>query len=282
MEITFKESLNLQSTNLSLDTDGYKKILDEIISEIKDNKQYIQKVNDSDKQFYNINIEIDKLINIIQKLKRKELVKNKVTSNVVISYYGDPYITLELCIESIRTNNKFILLIEDYMLGVNKIIINLVESILKDYRIENKIFLFNLLNKEEIINNKNLIEKIICVGNRNTFELYKKIKLDNLLYYPFNNIDVYCDTDELEELQKMIYEYGIKNNIDVTIYDCFEDINFATQFINTEGSGFVTVLLTKSKENENIFKENINSKYIFVNENPFDKYEFCIENYLKL
>lgn len=281
METKFKESLKLKSTNLNLDTNRYRKILDEIISEIKDNSDYIQKVNGIDKQFYKTNIEIDKLLNIIEKLKRKELVNNQTTNNILVSYYGDPYITLQLCIEAISTNNKFILVIEDYMLGLNKIIINIIKTILKDYRIENKIFLFNLIDKEEIINNKNLIEKIICVGNKNTFEVYKKMKLDNLSYYPFNNIDVYCDTDELEELQKMIYEYGIKNNIDVTIYDEFEDINFAINFINMEGCGFCAVLLTKSKENEKIFKEKINSKYIFINENPFDKYEFDIRDYLK-
>ena len=70
MEIAFKEALNLKSTNLRLDTNRYQKILDEIINEIKDNKQYIQKVNDVDKKFYNIDININKLINIIQKLKQ--------------------------------------------------------------------------------------------------------------------------------------------------------------------------------------------------------------------
>jgi hypothetical protein len=277
MEIKFKDALDLKSTNLKIDSNRYKKILDEIIVEIKDNKENIQKANDIDKKFYKTNIEIDKLINVVEKLKQKKLPNNANSKNILISYYGDPYITLELCIESIRTNNKFILLIEDYMLGINKLIINIVETILKDYRIENKVFLFNLLNKKEIEDNKKLIQKIICIGNKNTFEKYKKLKIDNLIYYPFNNIDVYCDTDELEELQKMIYEYGISNNIDVEIYDEFENINSAIEFINKEGSGFATVLLTKSKENELIFKNKINSKYIFINENPFGKYEFNID-----
>ena len=281
MEIKFKESLNLQSTNLNLDDSRYKKILNEIISEIKDNKQYIQKANEVDKKYYNTSIEVDKLINIIEKLKEKKLTNNQKSNNILISYYGDSYITLELCIEAIRTNNKLILLIEDYMLGVNKIILNIIENILKDYKIKNKIFLFNLLDKEENINNNVLIEEIICVGKRNTIEVYKKAKLNNLFYYPFNNIDIYCDTDELEDLQKMIYEYGIRNNIDVTIYDEFEDINTTVDYINSAGSGFATVLLTKSKENEKIFKEKIKSKYVFINENPFDKYEFDIESYLK-
>ena len=280
MEIKLENVLKLKSTDLNLDINRYNKILDEIIIEIKENNKQLTQANKIDNSFYNVNIDINKLISIIEKLKVKRLQNNKSTSNILVSYYGDPYITLELCIESIRTNNKFIFLIEDYMLGINKLIINIVQNVLKDYRIENKIFLFNLLDKEEILDNKHLIKKIICIGNKNTFEFYKKMKIDNLLYYPFNNIDVYCDTDELEDLQKMIYEYSIKNNIDVTIYDKFENINLAIDFINMEGSGFISVLLTKSKENEKIFKEKINSEYVFVNENPFDKYKFNIEKYL--
>ncbi len=282
MKIKFKDILQFESTNLTIDINRYKKILDEIIIEIKDSKEELKKVNNIDNNFYDTNIDIDKLECIIENLKEKNVKNNKITNNILISYYGDPYITLELCIEAIRTNNKFILLIEDYMLGVNKLIINIIQNVLKDYRIENKIFLFNLLDKQEILDNKYLIQKIICIGNRNTFELYKKMKLDNLVYYPFNNIDIYCDTEELEDLLKMIYKYSMSNNIDVTIYDKFEDINSAIKFINMEGSGFATVLLTKSKENEKIFKEKINSQYIFINENPFNKYKFNIEKYLNI
>ena len=85
MEIKFKESLNLQSTNLNLDDSRYKKILNEIISEIKDNKQYIQKANEVDKKYYNTSIEVDKLINIIEKLKEKKLTNNQKSNNILIS-----------------------------------------------------------------------------------------------------------------------------------------------------------------------------------------------------
>ena len=282
MQMNLSEVLKLKSTNVDINSNRFNRLLDEIIIEIKDSKEQIKKLNEIDKNLYNTNIDINKLINIIQKLKLKQLSNNKVTNNVIISYYGDPYITLELCIEAIITNNKFILLIEDYMLAINQFIINIIQSVFNDYGIKNKIFMFNLLDREEIEKNKEFVQEIICVGNRNTFETYKKMKLDNLLYYPFNNIDVYTDTDEFEDLQKMIYEYAIENNIDVTIFDKFESIETAIKYINMEGSGFSSILLTKSKENELLFKEKINSKYVFVNENPFNKYEFCIEDYIKI
>lgn len=281
MEETLNDVLKKKSTNISINKDRYKKILNDIILEIKDNKKEFKRVNDIDKNIYDTNIDIEKLVNIIKNSQEKELILNKNSKNILISYYGSPYITLELCIEAIKTNNKLILAIEDYMLGINKLIVNIVQNILNDYRIENKIFIFNLLDKNVIAQNAE-IDKVICIGNKNTFELYKKIQINNLIYYPFNNIDLYCDTDELEELQEMIYQYAEKNFIDLEIYDEFENINRAVEYLNKYGNKFCTVLLTKSKENEEIFRNNIISKYIFVNENPFGKYEFNIDKYIKI
>ena len=281
MEETLNNVLKKKSTNISINKDRYKKILNDIILEIKDNKEEFKRVNDIDGNVYDTNIDIEKLINIIKDSQEKELILEPNSKNILISYYGSPYITLELCIEAIKTNNKLILAIEDYMLGVNKLIVNMVQNILNDYRIENKIFIFNLLDKNAITQNNSDIDKIICVGNKNTFELYKKMQVNNLIYYPFNNIELYCDTDELEELQEMIYQYAEKNFIDLEIYDEFENINKAVEYLNKYGNKFCTVLLTKSKENEEIFRNNIISKYIFVNENPFGKYEFNIDKYIK-
>lgn len=281
MEETLNNVLKKKSTNISINKDRYKKILNDIILEIKDNKEEFKRVNDIDGNVYDTNIDIEKLTNIIKDSQEKELILEPNSKNILISYYGSPYITLELCIEGIKTNNKLILAIEDYMLGVNKLIVNIVQNILNDYRIENKIFIFNLLDKNAITQNNSDIDKIICVGNKNTFELYKKMQVNNLIYYPFNNIELYCDTDELEELQEMIYQYAEKNFIDLEIYDEFENINKAVEYLNKYGNKFCTVLLTKSKENEEIFRNNIISKYIFVNENPFGKYEFNIDKYIK-
>ncbi len=281
MEETLNDVLKKESTNISINKDRYKKILNDIMLEIKDNKEEFKRINDIDKNIYDTNIDIEKLVNIIKNSQEEELILNKDSKNILISYYGSPYITLELCIEAVKTNNKLILAIEDYMLGINKLIVNIVQNILNDYRIENKIFIFNLLDKNVIAQNTE-IDKVICIGNKNTFELYKKIQISNLIYYPFNNIDLYCDTDELEELQEMIYQYAEKNFIDLEIYDEFENINRAVEYLNKYGNKFCTVLLTKSKEKEEIFRNNIISKYIFVNENPFGKYEFNIDKYIKI
>ena len=281
MEETLNDVLKKESTNISINKDRYKKILNDIMLEIKDNKEEFKRINDIDKNIYDTNIDIEKLVNIIKNSQEEELILNKDSKNILISYYGSPYITLELCIEAVKTNNKLILAIEDYMLGINKLIVNIVQNILNDYRIENKIFIFNLLDKNVIAQNTE-IDKVICIGNKNTFELYKKMQINNLIYYPFNNIDLYCDTDELEELQEMIYQYAEKNFIELEIYDEFENINRAVEYLNKYGNKFCTVLLTKSKEKEEIFRNNIISKYIFVNENPFGKYEFNIDKYIKI
>lgn len=278
MEYSLKEALSINDTQIDIDNSRYKKILDEIQTELNSNKNELMKLNNIDKEFYDFDIKVEKLNEIIE--ESNDISKNTKSNNIVVSYFGDPYITLRLIIEAIRTNNKIILLIEDCMLGVNKLIINIVKMVLKDYKIENKIFLYNQIQMEEILENKDKIYKIIFIGNKETFDLYKKIDLENIKYYPYNNIDLYCETEEFENLQKMIYQYCLKNNIDIEIYDEFENIEKAIEFLNKYGSGFCTCLLTKSKEHEKLFKENIKSEYIFVNENPFGNIKFNVSKYL--
>ncbi len=278
MEYSLKEALSINDTQIDIDNSRYKKILDEIQTELNSNKNELMKLNNIDKEFYDFDIKVEKLNEIIE--ESNDISKNTKSNNIVVSYFGDPYITLRLIIEAIRTNNKIILLIEDCMLGVNKLIINIVKMVLKDYKIENKIFLYNQIQMEEILENKDKIYKIIFIGNKETFDLYKKIDLENIKYYPYNNIDLYCETEEFENLQKMIYQYCVKNNIDIEIYDEFENIEKAIEFLNKYGSRFCTCLLTKSKEHEKLFKENIKSEYIFVNENPFGNIKFNVSKYL--
>ena len=64
--------------------------------------------------------------------------------NVFISYSGDPYITLNLCLLAVVKKCKLILDINDKMLGVNKLLVSLVNNSLKEYKIPNIIQMVKL------------------------------------------------------------------------------------------------------------------------------------------
>ena len=58
-------------------------------------------------------------------------------------------------------------------------------------------------------------------------------------------------------------------------------IRQAIEYINTCGSGYCSVILTKSDENGELFKKSVNSQNVYVNENPFRYEKFSLpEEYL--
>lgn len=273
-----KEILYLKPTQNKFSNNDFNKVLSNIKQEIKGNKDIIEKIDEIDRQNSPKmqKIEIEKLLKIIDKYKDKTILKEKETKNIIISYYGDPYITMELCIKSIITNNKIILAIEDFRLGLNKIIVEIFNKILKERKIYNTIFIYNLLNKKEINENIDNIDKIIIIGNKNKYTNLKKEKTPKIEYLPFNNIELCYDSEEFEELQQKIYEYARDNYIEIEIYDDKYDFNKNIEIINKFGEGFCAVLLTKCQQNVEKFKQKVKAKYIFINENPFNKINFEI------
>ena len=271
-----KEIIETKQTKNNFTKNDFNKILQRIKKEIKDNKDLIEKTDQIDRQNSPKmqKIEIDKLLKNIDKYTDTTPIKERENKTIITSYYGDPYITIELCIKSIIANNKIILAIEDFRLGLNKIIVEIFNKVLKERKINNNIFICNLISKSEIKENIENIDKIICIGNKNTYTNLKKIP--KVEYYPYNNIELYCDSDELTELQNKLYEYAIENNIEIEIYDDEYNIDKSIELINKYGEGFCAVLLTKSKENVEKFRQKVKTRYICINENPYNKYNFKI------
>ena len=258
----------LKSLNIKIDNNKYLKFLSNLKSEIKDNKNSIKKVNEIDFKYTEKIVNIDKLLKIIEEFEQMKISEKDNFENVFISYSGDPYITLNLCLLAVVKKCKLILDINDKMLGVNKLLVSLVNNSLKEYKIPNIIQMVNLISENDIKNKQDYFYKIIFVDNINTYNLFKKSNIKNVEYFPLYSIDMYCDNDEYEELQKKIFEYAYMNGTDIEVYSDYE-IDEVIDIINEFGTGNIALLLTKSKDNADKFKSRIVGKTIFVNENPF-------------
>ena len=247
---------------------------DNLIREIRDNEKTIMEVNQIDRKYYSKIVDIKELIKIIDGYKDKP--EEELNKNILCVYNGNPEITLKLCLESILLKSNFIMNIQDFMFGVNKILVELVNKVLKDFKTE--LYLFNLLPYENIKEAENCLDKVLCIGNTTELIRLTKLEVKKLHFYPYKSLEVYCEDDEFEELQRMIYEYSMINQyeIEVILRDNFENI---IKQINEFGNGFCAVLLSKNKEHIKKFKENVTSEIVCINENPYNKITFDIKKY---
>ena len=152
-----------------------------------------------------------------------------------------------------------------------------INNVLKDYKI------FNLIDKIRYVefnleSIKNYYDGIIVVGDTT---IYQKLKFEeNIKFFPYNNIAIYCDSQDLLKLQEAIYIYSLENEYEIEIfYD--ESIEDVIEEINADEWKNIAILLTKNNSNKEIFEKEIKNKEIFVNENPFKQEIGIIYNYLK-
>ena len=125
---------------------------------------------------------------------------------------------------------------------------------------------------------KSFYDEIVVIGDTTIYQMLVDEK--NVKFYPYNNIALYCDCQELEKLQEAIYIYANENEFELEIlYDC--TLDEAIDFINGDENKNIAILLTNDHNSKDKFCNEIKGKEVFVNENPFKNEVGKIYNYLK-
>ena len=97
-----------------MDKTEKEKILSKIIKRIKEEKNSIDNANQIDNKHYKMKINIEKLIQITENLKNKNIGKFKDKS-VLITHNGNPYITYILAIKAIYSNTNLTICVNETM-----------------------------------------------------------------------------------------------------------------------------------------------------------------------
>ena len=147
------------------------------------------------------------------------------------------------------------------MLGINRFIIKMINTILEDFNTEQLINLENFGYKE-----REDFDKIICIDDINKYNKYLLENNTKAKFYAFDYLDLYYDSNEFDELIELIYNYGDENQIPIESYSEF-DIDEAVEMIK-EGYGNAVVVLTNSEMTKKIFRDSITNKILFINKNP--------------
>lgn len=253
----------------------FDRFLNELEKEIssKDFLNLLKKSQNIDSKYYQKTIFVEDLKNIIQEYRCLKYLE-KENKKVLILLPGNPEIVFKLGIEAIRNNANFIIGIEDFCLAQNTILIEIINKIIQDLKLKNKIEFKNLINDTEIIEISKNVGKTIIIGNSN---LYNRLKNQiKVILNPYGIFEVYSDSEDFEELQEMVYEYLTQNQFE---NEFFDDLDFedAVRIINKQGYKFCTILFTNDKNKIKAFKEKMDAEYVIVNKNPFKEIKFKLE-----
>lgn len=259
-----------------IESNNYEKFLNFIKKEIDSNefKKQLEKVQNIDLKHYTKFISILEMQGYLNEYKNESFIKNELNKILVI-LPGNPEIVFKLCLEAIRYNVSMTISIEDFCLAQNTLLVELVNKAIEKYKLKIKINLQNMLSDEEIVKKSKNVDKTIIIGNSNIYNRLED-KIKNLELNSYGIFEIYSDSKEFESLEKTVYDYLAQNEFESELYD---DIEFedAIRLINKSGYGFCSMLFSKDKEKQKKFKENIKSKYVIVNKNPFKEIKFRLE-----
>ncbi|MBO4815379.1 MAG: hypothetical protein J5507_00075 [Clostridia bacterium] len=253
-----------------------------IIRIIEDFKEALLKNKETFLELYKIDIEKnDRVVNIDSIIKLLDLYKNedieeKDKEVIIASYDGSPYVTINLCMQTLIKKRGTILVIEDSMFAVNKLLISIFNNILKEYKISKMIELYNNISLKEIKEMQDKVNYVVCIGNSYTYYKYYKEEINNLKYIPFRNLALYCDSEKFEDLKYELYKYAIRIGIEIEIYEYLEEF---IECVNEDECLEYAVIFSKDENEIQECKNKIKKLKLFINENPFknEKFKITIE-----
>jgi len=247
----------------NIDKNNLSKVFYYIKNEINENEDKILELIKIDNKYNKMQVNLEMFMEIINNLEHEEIEVDK-EQKIYIRYNGNPCITLNLSILAILTKTKIILDFNNCMLGINTLLIRIVNNILKKLDTDELIFICD--NNDLQLSN---VDKIICIDDINKYNQYMREKNSKVRFYSLNYLDFYNDTAELEDLAELIYKYAEDNQISIESYSELEPEE-AVQMIK-RGLGSNVVVLTNNMETKQVFESNIKNKKLYINQNPFKK-----------
>ena len=253
----------------------FEKIKNELKSEINDNKSILLKANDIDLGVIKKHINLERITEIIDSYSLEEENK-KITNTIAVVYNGNPYVTINLCMQAISSKNKVILFYDDFMLGVNSVLIAIIQKVLKEYKLNDLVLAKELSKNINFEKLASQILKIVVIGKTN---FYERLKIENKVFFPSNNSVLYCDNDKFEEIKNAIYEYSMGTQEELEIVKD-ENLESLIKTINQDEYSNIVIVLSENSMTQDLFEKNILNKKVYINKNPFKDEKIKVYNYL--
>lgn len=116
---------NKKTKNLYISIETLNNIIKSFKNELKKQEQVFYEMYKIDNKKCNQVIDIDKILNLLDEYKKEEILNIVEKKIVVALYYGNPYITINLCMQALVNKRAIIAIIEDQMLAINSLIVSI-------------------------------------------------------------------------------------------------------------------------------------------------------------
>lgn len=260
-----------------------KKIFQQIKKEFIGNKTVILKTIALEMQEWDYEIQLEKLLEVIDKYEEKEeIFKKEVESvvceeyetlheigNVAVIHQNNPYVILALALIGIRTHNTLTFYLTDKLLAINAVLIQIIQKALKR---EDIINYQQVVKEEAFYKEQEQFDCLIYFGNQYEYFTFSKRLCIPSIFENFGEVYVFIDNtsfkDEFLQMDRFAYDY----HICVKYYK--GNLEEAIQNINRLGIVKTAVIYTNDKEKAYAFLENVKSEEVYINTNPFIQYEF--------
>lgn len=248
----------------------------------KNNNGFIMEFDIIDRIFSNLekeNIFYGDVI-VFQKDDEKKLIYGSEIMDkgvVVVINDGNPYVLLEMTIRNLMVGNRMIYTTNGYMYGTNRLIIEIIQSVLEKNNFSPYLVqVIELENYDQLLSNYANINLVVTIGNRILQNSILKISRCKTISSGYENFDLYIeDNTHMDFLNKIIetnlnIQLYINRNIELDYPEAMivEDVDEAIAQINYSGSQYSSAIFTTSTDNASKFIKEVRSNLVTVNTSP--------------
>lgn len=288
---------NALVVNKDILSKNIKPIINQIQKALESNKEAITQANKIDQKNGNgFMVDFSIINNIFSNLEKENILYGNVTlsqkdddkkliygkqimdsGNVVVINDGNPYVIIEMTIRNILAGNTTIFSNNGYMFGSNKLLIQIIQSVLEQFNISKYLIqIFISENFDDILSNYANINLVVCIGDHNLQNLVLSKSKNKTIISGYENFDLYIeDTSHIDFLNKIVntglnIQIYINNEtkIDHPNAILVNDVDEAIAQINYNGSKYSSSIFTTSTDNASKFIKEVNSKIVTINTSP--------------
>lgn len=259
-------------------------LINKIEAGIKNKKEALEKAFLIDYKNWEIKLELDMFFKILASVKASEYLPKFSKENIVdgignILFVGNnsPYLVFSFIINSIYTNNKVCVALENKMKASNIAIIELIKKVLEENKYDSSCLSYiEIEQKENILKYQDDFELIYYMGNKEDYINFAKRIHVQSIFENFGEMYVYIDSKEFKEMFLEIDKFAYLNDIKVEYYNT--DFENTIESINKNNNvNKISAIFTKNTDKAYEFIKNIKSENVYINMNPCENFDYKIK-----